>query len=174
MYNLKELYKESDMKAVNGYITKLMITAIVLSVMFVAGIPMIIVGATKSIPAVLGIGIAFTAVGFYGTPLAWTMYGSSRVLARIVYAVTEEHLYTVQEIAAQLSLSEKEVRAHLDKCFNKNFLPGYKRNGDTILLNENIAAANKEMSAECPYCGAKFTYTAQNARCPYCNSPVKK
>ena len=38
--------------------------AIIISVLFVIGIPLIIVGATKSIWAVLGIGIACVVIGF--------------------------------------------------------------------------------------------------------------
>ena len=162
------------MKKVNEWLNKLLIISIVLSVLFVGGIPMIIIGATNELWIVMGIGIAFVAVGFYGAPVAWSVYGSARPVRRVVHAVTVEHLYTVQEIAAQLSLNEKDVRAHLDKCFNKNFLVGYKREGDNIVLNENIAADKREHFYECPYCGAKFTYTADSARCPYCGSPVKK
>ena len=115
------------MKKVNEWLNKLLIISIVLSVLFVGGIPMIIIGATNELWIVMGIGIAFVAVGFYGAPVAWSVYGSARPVRRVVHAVTVEHLYTVQEIAAQLSLNEKDVRAHLDKCFNKNFLVGYKR-----------------------------------------------
>ena len=162
------------MKEVNAYLNKLLIIALIMTVIFVGGIPMIPIGAVNEIWAVMGVGIAFVAVGFYGTPIAWSVYGSARPLKRIVAAVTEEHLYTVQEIAAQLSMNEKNVRAHLDKCFNKGFLKGYKRDGDSIVLNENIAADKREKFYECPYCGAKFTYTGDNARCPYCGSPVKR
>lgn len=162
------------MKAVNAYLKKLLIASIVITILFVAGIPMIPIGATTELWAVMGVGIGLAAAGFYATPVIWSVYGSARPLKRIVYAVTEENLYTVQEIAAQLSLSEKNVRAYLDKCFNKGFLKGYKREGDNIVLNENVAAAKREHFYECPYCGAKFTYTIDNARCPYCGSPVNK
>ena len=163
-----------DMKKVNSYTNKLLALSIILSVMFVAGIPMIILGANGRIWAIMWVGIAFTAIGFYGTPIAWSVYGSAHTLKRIVYAVTHEHLYTVHEIAAQLSMRESNVRSQLDRCFAKNFLEGYKREGDAIVLNENVAAGKKQMFAECPYCGAKFTYTADDARCPYCRSPVRK
>lgn len=163
-----------DMKEVKSYLRGLLIAAIIITVLFVAGIPMIPVGATTGIYAVMGVGIALTAAGFYATPIIWTIYGSNVGLKRIVHAVTEEHLYSVREIAAQLSLNEKNVRDQLTKCFNKNFLPGYKRDGDNIVLNENIAAGKKESFYECPYCGAKFTYTKDNARCPYCGSPVQQ
>lgn len=160
------------MKAVERYFKKLLIISIVITVMLVAGIPMIVLGATNEIYAVMGVGIAFTALGFYGTPVAWSLYGANLPLKRVVRAVLVENLYTVQEISSQLSMGEQNVRAFLDKAFNKGFLDGYKRMGDVITLNENMPANKRERTAECPNCGAKFTYTADNARCPYCNSPV--
>ena len=160
------------MKKVNAYLNTLLIVSIVLTAMLVGGVPMLILGAVNELWALMGIGIAFTAVGFYGTPVAWSIYGSSRTLKRVVAAVTEEHLYTVPEIAAQLSLSEQSVRGYLTTCFNRGYLAGYKREGDGIVLNENVAAQNRQRFAECPNCGAKFTYTSADARCPYCGSPV--
>ena len=162
------------MKSIDKYMKKLLYVSIILSVMLVAGIPMIIIGATSKIYAVMGIGIAFTAIGFYGTPIAWSIYGSNMPLKRVVSAVCEEHLYTVGEISQQLSMKESAVRGWLDKAFNKGFLKGYKREGDEILLNDNLAADKKEFVAHCPNCGATFTYTLDKARCPYCNSPVVK
>ena len=78
----------------------------------------------------------------------------------------------MQEIASQLSMPEQKVRASLDTCFRKRYLIGYKREGDRIVLNENRAPAKRTYSAECPNCGAKFTYTDDDAHCPYCHSPV--
>ncbi len=160
------------MKEVKKYLKILLTLSVILSVMLVAGIPMIIVGASNQIYSVMGIGIAFTALGFYGTPTAWAIYGSNMPLKRVVYAVCEENLYTVSEIAQQLSMDENSVRGWLDKAFNRGFLKGFIRNGDMIELNDNVSAGKRERAAQCPNCGAKFTYTADNPRCPYCNSPV--
>ena len=140
--------------------------------MFVSGVPMIVLGAQHKIYAVMGVGIAFTAIGFYGMPVGWVFFGSNVSLKRVVFAIVEENLFTVQEISSQLSMSEDTVRAFLDKAFNKGFLKGYKRTGDIITVNDNVPDARREKVAECPNCGAKFTYTSASARCPYCNSPV--
>ena len=173
-YNKNIKQRTVNMKKANAYVTKMFILSIVLTVMFVGGIPAIILGATNEIWPLMGAGIGCTVVGFYAMPLAWISYGSARTLSRVVFAITDEHLYSVQEISAQLSMNEKDVRANIDKGFNKGFLKGYKREGDNIVLNENVAAGKREHFYECPYCGAKFTYTADNARCPYCGSPVNK
>lgn len=62
---------------------------------------MIIIGATNELWIVMGIGIAFVAVGFYGAPVAWSVYGSARPVRRVVHAVnypstkrTCEHIWT--------------------------------------------------------------------------------
>ena len=146
------------MKMIERAVKKLFFLSMLFSVMFVAGIPMIVLGASKGIMPVMIIGIIFTALGFYGTPMFWVSYGGKVGLKRLVYAVTEEHLLTVQEIASQLSKSEKEVRSLLDTCFQKGYLSGFVRKGDELALNEAQAPSEKLHAAECQYCGAKFTY----------------
>ena len=161
------------MKAVNSYIRKLFVLSLILSFALAGGVPMTVLGAVFQIWPLMGIGIACIVIGFYGTPIAWTSYGGAKGWQRIVSAVVEENLYSVNEIAAQLSISETEARNKLDVCFKKKFLPGFKRSGDGVVLNGNMPAGKKEMFAECPNCGAKFTYTPETPRCPYCNSPVQ-
>ena len=46
--------------------------AAALSVGLVAGIPMIVLGASNGITAVMVIGIVLVVLGFYGAPVAWT------------------------------------------------------------------------------------------------------
>lgn len=163
------------MQAVRKALRKNLILSVILTIMLPLGGAMLGVGLALHQPAIWAIGIAFMVCGFYGCPCAWTMaYAPTKSLSRIVSAVVEENLCTVNEIAAQLSLSEKDVRNRLDMCFRKHYLTGYKREGDSIVLNDNRAPAKRSFSAECPYCGAKFAYTADDPRCPYCGSPVQK
>lgn len=160
------------MKSIEKTLKNSLILSICLSVGFVAGIPAIVLGAVNEITAVMVIGIILTVIGFYGTPMAWINYGANRSLKRLINAIKEEHLYSVQELAVHLSQSEKVIRTNLNKCFLKGYLTGYKKDGDNIILNEGVDLNKKEYSASCPFCGAKFTYTIDNPRCPYCNSPV--
>ena len=112
------------MKAVNSYIRKLFILSLILSFALAGGVPMTVLGAVFQIWPLMGIGIACIVIGFYGTPIAWTSYGGAKGLQRVVSAVVEENLYSINEIAAQLSISETEARNKLDVCFKKKFLPG--------------------------------------------------
>lgn len=160
------------MGPVRKALKKSLILALILTFALPVGGLMLGVGLGIGQPGVWAVGIALMVAGFYGCPIGWVSYGNVRTLYRVVSAIVEEHLYSVREVASQLSLSEKEVRDRLDKCFQKRLLVGFKREGDTLVLNENAALEAREKVAQCPSCGAKFTYTGHNPRCPYCDTPV--
>ena len=67
---------------------------ILAAVLFVAGIPMIVIGASRAGESALwwimaAPGIAFVVFGFYGSAFIWIFYGSLRGRYRIVCAVGE-------------------------------------------------------------------------------------
>lgn len=172
---MKKSIAENVMEPIQKALKKKLILAVILTLCMPLGGALLGVGLGIGQPAVWAIGIALLAIGFYGAPVGWAAsYSPTRSLARIVSAIMVENLHTVQEIAQQLSLSEKEVRSRLDICFQKQYLPGIKRDGDTLILNENEALGKKEEYAECPACGARFLYTKDNKFCPYCGTPVRK
>ncbi len=159
------------MKAVEKTLKKLLFFSVLCSCLFVAGIPMIVVGASQSVLAVMIAGIVFTAGGFYGVPVLWVAYAERCSLKRIVYAVEKERLLTVQSIAAQLSRPEKLVRKQLGDCLRKGYLEGYVRQGDAFSVNAAAVDDDAELhAAECRYCGAKFSYRGKIALCPYCGA----
>ncbi len=162
------------MDAIGKALRKQLVWGIVVSCMFVAGIPMIIFGATGGMWILMAAGIACTVIGFYGAPMVWVSYGNKAALRRVVYAVDREHLLTVQAISSQLSKPEKAVRGMLDECFRKGYLVGYVRQGDEILLNEAKAPEEALHAAVCPHCGAKYTYKGSEAVCPYCGAMSEK
>lgn len=160
------------MKSIEKTLKNSLILSICLSIGLVCGVPAIVLGAVNKITAVMVIGIVLTVIGFYGAPFSWVIYGANRSLRRLINAIKEERLYSIQDLAVHLSEPEKVIRANLNKCFAKGYLTGYKKDGDNVILNEGVALDKKEYYASCPFCGAKFTYTIDNPRCPYCNSPV--
>lgn len=160
--------------------------AVILSVMLAAGIPMIVVGAIGpdgghgamhaarvGYKVMMGIGIAFTVFGFYGTPMGWVAFGTAHSELTVVTAVKSEHLYTANELAARLGKSEKEALALLTNCVRKGYLTEYKLEGDTLVLNENVALTPTEVHFDCPRCGAPVAcVTGEKPVCPYCSSPL--
>ena len=161
------------MKTVQNAMKRIYILSLVLSIAFVGGIPLIIFGAINQWWILMALGIVCVVCGFYGSPIAWINYGGIRNLKRLVLAIVEEHIYTIKDLALQLSISEKEARNRLNKCFQKGYLYGYRREGDNIILNEGLALEKRKLSSECPNCGAKFFYDSENPCCTYCNSPIK-
>ena len=149
--------------------TRRFVLAVILSVMLVAGIPMIIVGAIGpdeghgamhaariGYKVMMGIGIVFTVFGFYGTPMGWVMFGTANSELTVVAAVRNEHLYS---------------RTLLVNCVRKGYLTEYKLEGDCLVLNENTALAPTEVHFDCPRCGAPVTCIAgEKTVCPYCGS----
>ena len=104
------------MQPIQKALRKSLILCVILTLCLPLGGAMMGVGFAFSQPAVWGPGIGLLAVGFYGTPIGWTTaYAPKKALHRIVSAVMEEHLHTVNEIAVQLSMSEKDVRVRAQK-----------------------------------------------------------
>ena len=155
---------------INKDLKKSLITAIVISVMFVVGIPLIIVGATKSIWVVLGIGIAFTVIGFYGTPLIWINYGNKRTLKHVVDAVMEDNLTTVEEIAKQLQIRDRLARDYVTTGIRKKYITGYIFNGSVLTPNQKEAPKKKISTNKCLNCGGTLQKDETGYRCIYCGS----
>lgn len=164
------------MKAIKCAMTRCLIVAVLITMLFPAGGVLLGVGLSLEMTAVWGTGIACIVFGFYACPVAWSsIYAAKRPLYRLVDAVENERLYTVTELANHLNLSEKVVRYQLNVCIDKRYLRGYKREGDRLVLNTNKTLGERNINTRCPNCGASFTYrAAQDSRCPYCGSFVSE
>ena len=154
-------------------IRKNLIVSIIFTLFLPVGAILLGVGLSAKIPGIWGTGIAFLGLGFYGSPVCWAVaFGPTKSLESVVKAVNDDHLYTVNEIAAQLGIRERFVRDKLDVCFRRGYLKGFKRDGDNITANFNRDIRNAVRAAECPNCGAKYSYDPFDPRCPYCGSPA--
>lgn len=157
-------------------VRSLLVAALIASVLFVIGIPMIILGASGAFAAlwvnrlVLIAGIVFTAGCFYGMPILWVTYANAKELRRMVFAVEVQRLYTVERLAAHLNLSPEVTRGKLDACFEKGYLPGFIREGDTLAPLSDVTPENTLHSVECPSCSARFTFEGGSGKCPYCGT----
>lgn len=154
-------------------IRKMLIISIVASVAFVVGIPMIIWGAMNNM-AVMGIGIAFVVFGFYGMPLLWIAYGNLRSLKRVVDAVLEENLTKNSEIASQLQIRERDVKAKIDRAIQKKYITGFIYNGSELVPNERQKQTPKIVENRCKNCGGTLEEFEKEWRCSYCGSRFSK
>ena len=156
------------MEKIKQDLKKQLITAVILTVSLPLGGVLLGVGLGIGQPGVWAVGIAFMVAGFYGCPIAWAAgYGNTKGLVRVVNAVRDEHLYTVQEISAQLGVNERQVRMKLDACFNKQYLTGFKREGDVIKANFNKDILNRTLRFS-HYCRVLFARSSLKKKSPPC------
>lgn len=167
MKSKNEVSVEKDLK------TRLIVSFVV-TIMLVFGIPLIIVGATQSIWAILGIGISFTVIGFYGAPISWTTYANFKTLKRIVDCVNEENLLTTEEISKQLQIDEKSVKQQLTLAIKKKYITGFLFDGSTLTANNKETSKKRVLENKCPNCGAVMDFNETKWHCSYCNSKFEK
>lgn len=141
---------------------------------FVAGIPLIIVSASNSNTFGLIMGIILVVFGFYGAPMLWISYAGFKQQCRVVDAVTKENIYTVSGIATQLQLSPEQVKAHLSKAVNKNYLKGYLFDGNELKINNNKKQEKQTYQKKCENCGGNLEKDENGYYCPYCNAKFDK
>lgn len=160
-------------------IRKKRIVAIVLSVAFVVGIPLTVVGAInlKSFGLTLMIiGIVFCVCGFYGTPIAWTSYGNKIQYKRTIDAITVENLRSVSEIASHINRPQKSVLKDIQTAIQNFELVGFTLDGDTIKRFERKAEESVQVSVVCPNCGG-INYCNElekSAKCAYCGRIIER
>ncbi len=157
------------MELVEKAIHKTFIGALVSTILFVVGIPMIIFGAINQLFVIMGIGIAFVVVNFYAMPILWINLGTKKGYKKVVLAINNEHIYTVAQLAQHLSKKHGAMKATVSTCFEKGYLTGYLFDGENIKKNFNKPQEEPRIVAECEGCGAHFDYP-QSAKgvCPYC------
>ncbi len=162
-------------KSIKKDLNNQLIFAIILSVLFVIGIPLIIFGVSSSITFLLVLGIIFVVLGFYGTPIIWTSYANKRQQKMIIDTIIYEHILTVSELAKQLQISEKLIRQHITTAIQKKYIVGYLFDGKTLSLNEKTAPKKKLSitKTKCPHCGGTLEPTEQGYHCPYCGAKME-
>lgn len=153
-------------------INKLMILAVVATICLPIGIVGIVLGAVNGIWALLGVGIAMTVFGFYGTPLLWVGYASLKTMKRLVEAVEEDNVYDVRTIANLLNLRVKETDAKIREALRKKYIVGYLYENGELRLNMNVKQTPETITFTCEACGARVTVDPMKKRneCPYCGT----
>ena len=124
------------------------------------GHSLIVIGASRAGESALwwimaAPGIAFVVFGFYGSALIWIFYGSLRGRYRIVCAVENERLYSVQEIAQQLGIREKEVRSSSRSVFPKGTLRAISGRGTGSCRTRRSLSPNARSKASAPTAAAR-------------------
>ena len=153
------------MKKLDAIINKYLLWSIVLTVGFPCGVVGIIMGATKGMPWLLGVGIALVVIGFYGAPMLWIKFGEYKSMKSTLGAIENDNIYTVSDICEQTSKNNATVVGEINKLIEKRCLVGFLfKNKDHLEANNNQKAGRR---VKCPNCGALMETGTENG-CPYC------
>ena len=163
------------MKKINAKVRTLLLLGTLSALLFVGGIPMIIVGAGKN-TLVMILGIVFVAFDFYACPILFVAVGNAKSLKRTVQAVMVEHLYAVSDIAVQTGKNEEQVKQEILTCIDKGYITGLLFDGTTLSYNDKRKADRELLHCKCENCGATVNYFSDDATpvCPYCGTPIKR
>ena len=130
----------------NKKYTAYLVMSIVMSVLFVAGIPGIIIFAGK-VKALMIISIVVVAFGFYATPILWMTTGGLGGLKKVLVSVEEQHVYTVTELSSVLSIDRKEVTERVKKLLAGFYLEGYTFDGETLTKSTDLLRVRRRHEA---------------------------
>lgn len=154
------------------------IIAWLFTLMLIIGFILFVVGLGIDSDITFSIGMSLFTVGLVSCPLSWLLgYHRTKSLSRLIYLIYNTQISTVNEISTQLKINKVLTRIKIDRCIKKQYLPGYKRDGD--IIKGRITSVNYEnkssnlIDVECTHCGAKFQYNSNEiAHCPYCGSII--
>lgn len=82
-------------------------------------------------------GIAMTVLGFYGSPIAWGKYGDSKHKNFVYRPITNENMYTVEDISAQTTYPQEKVTDYINDLIAKRYITGFFFKDEKLILNTN-------------------------------------
>jgi hypothetical protein len=143
---------------------------LIVSALFVVGIPMIPFGIGHHWLWMWIPGILFTGGGFFATPILWTFWGVAVGQRRLCLAIEEDGILAIDDLARNFGRRPRLMRMEVSALMNKRWLTGYKFNADKTAL---IAVEQKKprIAARCPSCSAPVPKDA--AVCPYCGVALR-
>lgn len=148
---------------------KILIFSILASISLPIGVPLIIIGASKTW-ILLTLGIIMAVFGFYGAPILWVYYGNLRTTKQVVNSILEENLTNTKEIASHLQMTEKKVKEIINNSIKKGYLTNLIFDGENLTVNNKMKLKYNDRKNKCPNCGGLLEQTSDGTVCPYCGS----
>lgn len=168
--------KDNYEKDIEKYKRALLFVSILVSVLFVAGIPMIPVGFVSGYKFIGIIGIVFAGCGFYAVPLLWVGYGMTVSTSGLCHQIKVRNILDINTLCRLNNKSEKVILAQIQKLITERYLVNY------ILIDNHLAKMDNNqyatvditstLTAVCPFCGGKVPVLDGKGLCPYCGCLV--
>lgn len=113
-------------------VKKRLIISLICVVLALGGTVGIALAALNSLFILMGVLIAVTAFGYYGTVFFFAAYGRARAIARCVAAVNEG-LSTLDEISVRTRLKTRIVYRYLAVAISRRYLTDVALDNDGIV-----------------------------------------
>lgn len=157
------------MKELKHSVTGRLLLALLLTLFLPLGVFGIIYGASAGIKPVLIVGIIAAVVGFYGCPMSWIAYAGRKRLVVILNLIVNENVYSIEEMAAHLSVKPEQITTDVNTLIINGYLKGYLFKDGFLVLNTNRKQQKSDgIKKECPNCGGRMEYNGVNYVCEYC------
>lgn len=140
------------MKKLRRRKTGVLLLCLTVSVLTVAGVPMIPLGFASGVIWVAVLGIVFIAHGMYGLAFYWIWYAGLRRCSAVVKYVHDCGPMTAAYISSQLGYTEQEVKKQLHRAIENFWLKGYRLTATGL---EYDYGGLKKYGPVCEYCGGR-------------------
>ncbi len=145
--------------------------ALLMSILLVAGIPMIVFGAINLSKAwywivMMVLGIIFTVMGVCVMPVMWVQFAKKRALSRVAIVISGTDSVTIDILSDTLGKTQEQTRKDVRKLLQNGWLPGYAFVDQEDRVRRT--AALDVHHAVCEFCGASFEFKGTDSKCPYC------
>ncbi|NLZ25296.1 MAG: hypothetical protein GX891_02420 [Clostridiales bacterium] len=171
-------------KDIKKTINKLLTASIVLSVLFVIGIPGIIISAenlesSKFAAFTLALSIASVAAGFYVAPILWIQFGEYKKKQNIIISVEADAIRDISALASLYGMKAGTMKNLILTLIQKRYITDYLLNEDgTKIVPNNLKQEiieeklrkNLKRVHRCAFCGANVVYEGLQTTCPYCGN----
>jgi hypothetical protein len=155
-------------------IKKRFIALLISSALFVAAIPMIVVGFVNGWLFVAIPSIVVAVAGFYGLPIGWASLSNLILSKNFVRAITDDGITKIVDLAANFGKKQNTVKKEISEILRKRYLTGYKFNEDgTELEKIQKTEPEKKVRADiCVFCGAGLPSDGGGV-CQYCGAAYR-
>jgi len=149
-----------DKKIKNG-----LIMWTIVSVATVVFIPVIPIAAVNAIWWLMAIAIAVVLFGVYGLPIGWTFTGLRIGHRKIVWAIRDDEILDIKELAHIFRRREKAMRKEIATVLSKRYIVGYRFNADRTKLVKPKKAVGVVPKSD-------PQLASQRGRCEFCGAPL--
>ncbi len=157
------------MKYFKQCLTFIWVICLVISALFPLGLFLTLYYAINFDMGFMSLGIGCLVFGVFGAPLLWIIFANVVKYRKLVYAVMEKKIFSINELCEYLKLDYETVSKRVDACIRRDYFENYTRHGDKIIVSPKHLETT--MPYTCLECGTNYSLPLlESPKCPNCGS----